>query len=100
MEKIIKNQIVDNIYEKSQIDKEVIQTIIEDFLEEVKNSLKDGNSIEIRGFGSFEPKLRKGKENARNPKTGETVSVPPHYIANFKPGKELKQALWDLKVDE
>lgn len=100
MSKLIKNDLVDNVFEKTNLDRQIIQTVIDSFLEEAAEAIKKGDSIELRGFGIFDKKLRKGKKNARNPKTGEVVSVPSHYVANFKPGKAIKQALWDLKVEE
>lgn len=50
-------------------------------------------SIELRGFGSFDIVLRKGRENARNPLTGEKVSVPDRHTVKFRPGREIKAAL-------
>jgi integration host factor subunit beta len=76
-----------------------VQTVIDSFLEEIKNSLKDSSTIELRGFGTFELRLRKGKESARNPKTGDIVSVAPHYVAAFRSGQELKNSLWNLPVE-
>ena len=54
----------------------------------------------MRGFGTFELRLRKGREKARNPKTGAPVSVEPHYVAAFRSGQELKNALWELKTPD
>ena len=59
-----------------------------------------GSTIELRGFGTFEPRLRKGREKARNPKTGEIVSMAPHYVAAFRAGKDLKQALYSLEIKD
>ena len=72
--------------------------MLETLLENIKTSLKDGATIELRGFGTFEPRLRKGRSRARNPKTGEQLSVAPHYVAAFRSGQELKNALWELPV--
>ena len=72
--------------------------MLETLLENIKISLKDGATIELRGFGTFEPRLRKGRSRARNPKTGEQLSVAPHYVAAFRSGQELKNALWELPV--
>ncbi len=47
--------------------------------------------IEVRDFGVFEVKQTKSKPKARNPKTGETIYVPPHRKSHFKPGKLLKE---------
>ena len=73
---------------------------VDAFLDEIKESLIDGKTIELRGFGTFEPRLRKGRDIARNPKTGEKVSVEPHYIAAFRAGQSLKENLWNLKTTD
>ncbi|MBQ1628456.1 MAG: integration host factor subunit beta [Treponema sp.] len=96
--KVTKNDLVEAIYFKSDFEKYKIQEIIEKFLEEVKASLENGSTIELRGFGTFEPRLRKGRSVARNPKTGEQLSVAPHYVAAFRAGQEMKKALWELEV--
>ena len=99
MKKVTKVDLVESVYENTSYDKKVVQTVIDSFLEEIKNSLKDSSTIELRGFGTFELRLRKGKESARNPKTGDKVSVAPHYVAAFRSGQELKNALWNLPVE-
>ena len=99
MNKVTKFALVEAVYENTSYDKKVVQTVIDSFLEEVKNSLKDSSTIELRGFGTFELRLRKGKESARNPKTGDKVSVAPHYVAAFRSGQELKNSLWNLPVE-
>ena len=98
MKKVTKFDLVESVYENTSYDKKVVQTVIDSFLEEIKNSLKDSSTIELRGFGTFELRLRKGKESARNPKTGAPVSVEPHYVAAFRSGQELKNALWELET--
>jgi len=55
-------------------------------------SLRSGNRIEIRGFGSFGLTYRPTRLN-RNPRTGERVQVPAKYVPHFKTGKDLRQAL-------
>ena len=99
MKKVTKFDLVEAVYENTSYDKKVVQTVIDSFLEEIKNSLKDSSTIELRGFGTFELRLRKGKESARNPKTGDIVSVAPHYVAAFRSGQELKNSLWNLPVE-
>ena len=99
MKKVTKFDLVEAVYENTTYDKKVVQTVIDSFLEEIKNSLKDSSTIELRGFGTFELRLRKGKESARNPKTGDIVSVAPHYVAAFRSGQELKNSLWNLPVE-
>ena len=68
------------------------------------DELKDGMTVdkiaELRGFGTFKTKTRKGKEKARNPKTGESCSVESHKIVKFTPGKELKDCIWGVIPEE
>lgn len=98
--KITKYDLVEAVYQNTNHEKRIVQEIVEELLEQLKYGLKDGSTIELRGFGTFEPRLRKGKIKARNPKTGEQLSVAPHYVAAFRSGQELKKALWSLPVKE
>ena len=65
------------------------ETIVETIFESIIASLQKGDKIEIRGFGSFRTRQRRGRIG-RNPKTGAKVDVPPKKIPFFKPSKELK----------
>ncbi|MCR5725532.1 MAG: integration host factor subunit beta [Treponema sp.] len=100
LKKITKYDLVEAVYQNTKHEKRVVQEVVENLLLELKDSLKDGATIELRGFGTFEPRLRKGRSKARNPKTGELLSVAPHYVAAFRSGQELRKALWDLPVQE
>ena len=68
--------------------------------DEIKDGMKDGRIAELRGFGTFATKVRKGKESARNPKTGESCSVESHKIVKFTPGIELMDCIWDVIPEE
>jgi integration host factor subunit beta len=96
-DKLTKAEIVDNIAETSDVSKKEIQRIIDSFFAQVKGALLEDRVVEFRGFGTFEIRTRKGRERARNPKTGETVSVQNHGVVVFRPGKELKDASWSLR---
>jgi integration host factor subunit beta len=65
------------------------EVIVETIFDSVVRSLRAGDKIEIRGFGSFRTRQRKPRVG-RNPKTGERVEVPAKKIPFFKPSKELK----------
>ncbi len=95
--KLTKAEIVESIAETSRCSKKDIHKIIDSFFDEVKTALISDRTIEFRGFGTFEIRTRKGRERARNPKTGETVRVRNHGVVVFRPGKELKQASWPLR---
>jgi len=79
---------VNKLYSDKTIDKKNIHYLIGEFLEELKEALLSGRSVELRGFGTFEVKVRKGRERARNPKTGDIVRVEDHGVTVFRPGKE------------
>ena len=68
----------------SQIDKSV-----REIFEQMIETLSQGERIEIRGFGSFEVRLREPRI-AHNPKTGERVDLPARNVVHFKPGVELR----------
>jgi integration host factor beta subunit len=63
--------------------------VVDGFLNAVKQALAQGENIEIRGFGTFKVRARKSR-TARNPRTGETVKVPPRHVPVFKPSKHLR----------
>ena len=100
MDKFTKADIVDAIYEKLGMDRKEIRKVVDLFTDEVKAALVSHKVIELRGFGTFEIKIRKGRQRARNPKTGEILSVNSHGIASFRPGRELKQDVWNLKQED
>ncbi len=84
-----KADIVDRVAAGTGLTKLETEAIIEGFFNTVIEALKSGNGIEIRGFGSYKVK-KKNARNARNPKTGEKVFVPEHYVPVFKFSKDFK----------
>lgn len=95
--KLTKAEIVERISESTAVSKKDIHAIIDHFFAEVKDALTSDRTVEFRGFGTFEIRTRKGRDHARNPKTGETVRVQNHGVVVFRPGKELKDAAWPLR---
>jgi DNA-binding protein HU-beta len=85
-----KADIVDRVAAGTGLTKLETEAIIEGFFKTVIESLKDGKGIEIRGFGSYRIK-KKNSRQARNPKTGQQVFVPEHYVPTFKFSKEFKE---------
>jgi integration host factor subunit beta len=68
------------------------ESIVETVFGSVIKSLQTDDKIEVRGFGSFRTRRRRGRVG-RNPKTGAKVDVPPKRIPFFKPSKELKELI-------
>jgi integration host factor subunit beta len=73
--------------ELSQKESEVVVCAVFD---SIVRALRSGDKVEIRGFGRFHTRQRRGRIG-RNPKTGARVEVPPKKIPFFKPGKELRE---------
>ncbi len=66
--------------------KELVQTLLETIVSEIS----EGNRLELRDFGVFEPRVRKARQ-ARNPKTNEPVKVDPKVVIGFKAGKKMSE---------
>lgn len=98
--KLTKAEIIENIQEKLELNRPDVHAVIDEFFEEIKRGLEEDRIIELRGFGTFEVRTRKGREKARNPKTGDLVSVDTHGVAIFRPGKELKDFVWNLRQEK
>ncbi len=83
-----KQDLINQIADKTGIPKVDVLVTLETMFKEVKESVTKGESIYIRGFGSFYPKKRAAKIG-RNIKKNIAVSIPEHFIPAFKPAKEF-----------
>ncbi len=98
-EKLTKAELIDALYgniASGKTTRKDIHELIDGLFAEIKGAILSGKTVELRGFGTFEVKLRKGRSKARNPKTGEIVSVQDHGVAGFRPGRELKKSAWEM----
>lgn len=87
-----KAELVDEVARVVGLTKKQAETIVNIVFDSIVESLRAGQKIELRGFGSFRLRSRKSR-TGRNPKTGEKVEVPSKKIPYFKPGKELKELI-------
>ena len=87
-----KADIVERVAAGTGLTKLETEAIIEGFLSTVVQSLREGNGIEIRGFGSYKVKLKNARY-ARNPRTGEKVFVDEHFVPTFKFSKDFKSSV-------
>lgn len=72
-----------------------VESIVDTILGGMADTLSKGERIEIRGFGSFEVRVREPRQG-RNPKSGASVFVATRRVPFFKVGKELKERVNDL----
>jgi integration host factor subunit beta len=84
-----KADLIDEVSRLAELTRKDSEVIVETIFDSVVRSLRAGDKIEIRGFGSFRTRQRNPR-TGRNPKTGEKVDVPAKKIPFFKPSKELK----------
>jgi integration host factor subunit beta len=84
-----KAELIEDVSRAVEMSRKDSETIVETIFESIVKSLRGGEKIEIRGFGSFRTRQRKPRIG-RNPKTGARVDVPAKKIPFFKPSKELK----------
>ena len=85
-----KSELIETVANKLKLPKGKAELIVNCIFDSMEESLKQGERIEIRGFGSFEIRNYKAYEG-RNPRTGEKVDVRPKRLPFFKVGKELKE---------
>ena len=90
---MIKSELVQMIADKNpHLYHRDVENVVSAILDEITTALANGNRVELRGFGAFSVKNRPAR-TARNPKTGDKVSVDEKWVPFFKTGKELRQRL-------
>jgi len=88
---ITKSELIEKISQKQKhLQQKDIELAVKSVIEQMSDALSTGERIEIRGFGSFSLHFRPPRVG-RNPKTGESVSLPGKHVPHFKPGKELRE---------
>ncbi len=95
-----KSELIEHLIDKHpELSVKDVELAVKIMLEHITESLSQGDRIEIRGFGSFSLHHRAPRVG-RNPKTGESVSLPAKFVPHFKPGKELREQVNDSLKDE
>jgi len=87
-----KAEIVNEIANKTNLDKNTVQAVVEKFMDTVKMSLSNDEPVYLRGFGSFIIKER-AEKTARNISKGTTITIPAHKIPAFKPCKTFSNSV-------
>lgn len=84
-----KSALIARMAEKAKLNRKQSEAALDAFLECVTETLKEGEKVQIVGFGTFEVRER-GERTGRNPATGETITVKASKSPCFKPGKSFK----------
>src|SRR5262249_18601692 len=92
-----KSDLIEAVANLLKLPKGKAELIVNCIFDSMEESLRRGERIEIRGFGSFEIRSYKSYEG-RNPRTGTAVSVQPKRLPFFKVGKELKERVNESRL--
>jgi len=85
-----KSDIVNDIAEKTGIEKVAVQAAVEAFMKSIKGSMVKGENVYLRGFGSFIVKKR-AEKTGRNISKNTTIIIPAHHVPAFKPAKSFTE---------
>jgi nucleoid DNA-binding protein len=93
---VTKKEIVRTIADEIGLTQLKTKEIVQKTFDAIVETLVEDRRIELRNFGVFEVKQRAARK-ARNPRTGEKVSVPEKFVVTFKPGKEMEERVRELE---
>jgi len=85
-----KPELVNAIAEKTGLNKKDSERAVNAFVESVSEALAKGEKVSLVGFGTFEVRTRQAR-TGRNPRTGQTLTIPASKVPAFKPGKQLRE---------
>lgn len=94
-----KADVTEKISKGTGVPSHEVKAIIEAFMEEVKSVFYNNDRLELRGFGVFENKFKKGRVG-RNPKTLEEVEIPDRWVPSYKPSRKLRKEIEKLDFEE
>ncbi|SDC45707.1 bacterial nucleoid protein Hbs [Melghirimyces thermohalophilus] len=84
-----KTELISQVAEKSQMTKKDATQAVDAVFEAITEALKNGEKVQLIGFGNFEVRERAARKG-RNPQTGKEIDIPASKVPAFKPGKALK----------
>lgn len=87
-----KADLIDAVVNRTELPRQRAEEIVNGLLDDIIGALKNGDKVNISGFGTFSVSERKAR-TGRNPKTGETIQIASSRAAKFKAGKTLKESL-------
>ncbi|WLV23447.1 HU family DNA-binding protein [Aciduricibacillus chroicocephali] len=87
-----KTDLINAVAEKSELSKKDATKAVDAVFDTVAEALKDGDKVQLIGFGNFEVRERSARKG-RNPQTGAEIDIPASKVPAFKPGKALKDAV-------
>lgn len=87
-----KTDLVNQVASKTGMTKKDVEKVVNAFFSSVEGALKEGDKVQLIGFGTFEVRDRQARKG-RNPQTGEEITIAATRVPAFKAGKALKEAV-------
>ncbi|HEU5138868.1 MAG TPA: HU family DNA-binding protein [Bacillales bacterium] len=87
-----KTDLIQSVAESTQLSKKDVTKAVDSVFDSISDSLKQGEKVQLIGFGNFEVRERSARKG-RNPQTGEEIQISASKVPAFKPGKALKEAV-------
>ncbi|HWO95021.1 HU family DNA-binding protein [Bacillus songklensis] len=87
-----KTDLINAVAEASELSKKDATKAVDAVFDTILDALKDGDKVQLIGFGNFEVRERAARKG-RNPQTGDEIEIPASKVPAFKPGKALKDAV-------
>jgi len=86
---LTKVEMAERLFDEMGLNKREAKELVEQFFEEIRQSLEGNEQVKLSGFGNFD--LRdKRQRPGRNPKTGEEIPIQARRVVTFRPGQKLK----------
>ncbi len=92
MSTLTKSDMIEHLMQRLNLTRQEGRCLVENFFEELSDSLIEGKEVKLSGFGNFELK-DKNSRPGRNPKTGEPVNVSARRVVTFKTGQKFRQQI-------
>lgn len=96
---MIKSEMITRVFVRNpHLLQREVEAVVNCVLGEIRDAMRDGNRVEIRGFGAFSVRKRNAR-TGRNPRTGEAVEVEEKAVPFFRTGKELRDRINSEPID-
>jgi len=96
---VTKADLANTLFEQLGLNKREAKEFVELFFEKIRESLENGESVKLSGFGGFSVRDKKSRPG-RNPKTGEEVPVTPRRVVTYKASQKVKDRIAKNNVSE
>ena len=98
MSTLTKSDMIEHLMHNLNLTRQEGRCLVENFFDELSESLIEGKEVKLSGFGNFELK-DKNSRPCRNPKTGEPVAVSARRVVTFKTGQKFRQKVEEQLID-